>query len=88
MSKRELESWQAFYLLYPFDDLHRYHRPAALISASAAMAMTSGDLMPAIQKRLQFLQPEPSVDEFPAGNFSEADMRTMRAFGVRPPQVK
>lgn len=76
-----MEGWRAFYQLYPFDDLHRYHRPAALISAS----MGSGDLMPAIKKRLNYLHPEPQEEDLPIGNFSAADVRTMRAFGARPP---
>lgn len=29
MSAVEFEHWQAYYAHSPFDDLHRYHRPAA-----------------------------------------------------------
>lgn len=75
MSRREYERWMAFYRLYPFDDRHRYHRPAALIST----AIGGGDL----QARLEWLEPEP----VPPG-FSDADMNTFRAFGVRPPSRK
>ena len=31
MTDEEFEDWVAFYNLYPFDDFHRYQRPAALI---------------------------------------------------------
>lgn len=75
MSQAEYERWMAFYRLYPFDDGHRYHRPAALIST----ALGGGDL----QARLEWLAPEP----VPPG-YSDADMSIFRAFGVRPPSRK
>lgn len=34
MTAPEFDTWKAFYAAHPFDDFHRYHRPAALISAS------------------------------------------------------
>ena len=34
MSEVEFESWQAYYAESPFDDMHRYHRPAAYQAAS------------------------------------------------------
>jgi hypothetical protein len=34
MSQAEYLSWRKFYADQPFDDRHRYHRPAALIAAS------------------------------------------------------
>lgn len=34
ITEDELESWKAYYRHWPFDDLHRYHRPAAMIGAS------------------------------------------------------
>ncbi len=30
----ELDGWRSFYELYPFDDLHRFHRPAAVIGTA------------------------------------------------------
>lgn len=68
MPQSEVESWVEFYRLYPFDDLHRFHRPAALVSA----ALSGGEL----QSRLDWLQPEPST-----AAMSDADLRTLRAFG-------
>lgn len=49
----ELEGWRAYARLFPFDDLHRYHRPAALIAQHASTK--GGDL----KKLLDFLQPRP-----------------------------
>jgi hypothetical protein len=63
-------SWIEFYRLYPFDDLHRYHRPAALVS---------GSMGGKIDKALDWLQPEPAI-----GDFSDADMTVLKAFGIRP----
>ena len=71
MSAAEFESWVEFYRCYPFDDLHRYHRPAALVSVS----MAGGD----IKERLEWLAPEPVPD-----GLSDADARTMRALGIKP----
>lgn len=71
MSQREFRQWVEFYRNHPFDDLHRYHRPAALVSVSIA----GGD----VKERLEWLAPEP----VPEG-LDEADLRTMRALGVKP----
>lgn len=49
MTDDELAVWREFYRLYPFDDLHRYHRPAALVSAS----MSGGGY----EEKIEFLQP-------------------------------
>jgi hypothetical protein len=53
MPRREFEAWREFYVLYPFDDLHRYHRPAALVSVS----LGGGDL----QQRIDWLQPPADI---------------------------
>ena len=71
MTQREYNGWIEFYKLYPFDDLHRYQRPAALISSSM-----SGDL----EKKLDWLAPDPSTKDY-----SQADMNTLKAFGFRKP---
>jgi hypothetical protein len=71
MSQEEWDSWLSFYRAYPFDDFHRYHRPAALVAHS----MGGGD----ISKKLEWLQPEP----IPEG-MTLADFETMKAFGITP----
>jgi hypothetical protein len=73
----ELQSWREFYLLYPFDDVHRYHRPAAMVAAAHPEVK---DQAAAIRKRLEWLQPPPLV---PA--FGDADLRTIAALGGTPP---
>jgi hypothetical protein len=49
MPKAELVAWREFYTRWPFDDFHRFHRPAALISVS----LGGGDF----KERLDLLQP-------------------------------
>lgn len=71
MTQREFNGWIEYYKNFPFDDLHRYHRPAALIS----VCMNGGDFA----ERINFLQPE----MVPEG-LSDADIRTMKAFGIKP----
>lgn len=66
MTQPEFLSWIEFYRLYPFDDMHRFHRPAALVSSS--MSGTEVD------KLLEWLAPDPALEKF-----SEADRKTMRA---------
>lgn len=72
MTRREFLSWMEFYKLYPFDDFHRFHRPAAL---QAHMARGKASDM---QPLLDWLQPDPRND-----GLTDADMRTMRAFGYK-----
>lgn len=72
MSQVEFERWQQFYQLSPFDDLHRFHRPAAIIAHS--MAGTE------ISKLLEFLRP-PLVEN----GYSSADLATLGALGAIPP---
>lgn len=72
MKPAEFERWIEFYTLAPFDDLHRHHRPAALISVS----MAGGK----IEEKLEWLQPSRA-----ATDYSDADMATFKAFGIKPP---
>ena len=67
MTQAEFESWVRFYELAPFDDLHRYHRPAAL----TARSLGGGDA----GKMIEWL-----IDAVP--EFSDADANTLRAFGI------
>lgn len=75
MPQRELDAWIAFYQRFPFDDRHRYHRPAALVSAAGR----NGDMNQAVMDALDYLQPDPLPD-----GVSQADYNTMRAFGIDP----
>lgn len=68
----EFQGWREFYRLYPFDDMHRFHRPAALVAGS----LGGGEL----KDRLDWLQPDPVN-----AGWDEADLRTFAAFGVKPP---
>lgn len=34
MTQAEFEGWIEFYRRWPFDDLHRFYRPAALVASS------------------------------------------------------
>lgn len=75
MTPREFAAWGEFYRLFPFDDRHRIHRPAALIAAS--MGGTKFD------KLMEFLSPEPKPE-----GFSKVDLSIMDALGVKPPPPK
>lgn len=74
LTQREWESWVAYYRRFPFDDLHRYHRPAALIVAAHNGRST--------QDALDYLHPEPVPD-----GMTLADFNTLKAFGVDPNNV-
>jgi len=71
MSQREFNQWIEFFKLYPFDDFHRFHRPAALVGASMGANP---------EKALEWLQPDPVLSDF-----SIADINTFKAFGIKPP---
>jgi hypothetical protein len=68
MSRGEFLEWAQFYKLFPFDDLHRFHRPAAMIASAMGGA--------GVSERLDWLQP-------PSHEYSDADMNTLRAFGIK-----
>lgn len=77
MSRVEFESWVAFYELHPFDDLHRYHRPAAMVASSLGGG--------SITDRLAWLAPEPAAPDYlDPEQYSDADRRTLDAFGLKP----
>ncbi|AVF41559.1 hypothetical protein AL486_19080 [Pandoraea apista] len=76
MSDQEFQRWAEFYRAWPFDDYHRFHRPAALIAG----AMSSGeDPEDTMRKRLEWLQPSDS--EKP--KHTQADIDLFRAAGRR-----
>ncbi len=67
MTQVEFDRWRHFYVQQPFDDLHRFHRPAALVATSFG-----GEL----KSRLDFLtRPIQTAEE-------DADDVTLRAFGL------
>lgn len=67
MPADERATWIEFYKLYPFDDFHRYQRPAAFIRSGMAGSYEAG---------LDFLAPEPTMV-----GLSAADVSMMRAMG-------
>lgn len=74
MTQSEYIGWQEFYRSFPFDDLHRYHRPAAMVSVSLGGGK--------VAERLEWLQPEP----IPEG-MSLADFNTFKALGFDPEEM-
>ena len=85
MSHRELLSWKEFYRMRPFDDLHRYHRPAAVVASSLGGSKDIGktiDLL--VNDRQTIAQLEKAMS---SGRFSDADMATFAALGMKPPGV-
>lgn len=66
--------WVEFYRAYPFDDFHRFHRPAALVAGS----LGGGELQP----RLDWLQPPPDDGQ------TDADRQLFEAAGVKRRVVK
>lgn len=70
MTQAEALDWIEFYRLFPFDDMHRYHRPAALVARQMGGAEVS-DL-------LEWLQPNPAL-----AKFSAADRAALKAFGIK-----
>jgi len=72
MSRVEFERWAEYYRAHPFDDLHRFHRPAALIAGR-----NGAD----VQSALDYLHPPRLPDGLDA-----AALATMRALGVIGPE--
>ncbi len=71
MSHAEFLSWADFYRRWPFDDFHRFHRPAALIAHSMG-----GGGQEALRQRLDWLAP------LAGGDYTDADRDLFRAAGV------
>lgn len=88
MSGAEFARWLEFYNEQPFDDYHRYQRPAALVGH-----MASGRDMAPI---LAWLKREPAgakLDEHEPeavdnSGRTAADMATIRGLGLRPPPTR
>lgn len=80
MLQAEFEFWGEFYRLFPFDDVSLHARPASALASIWGGSKTAEEV-------LNYLDPSRRVaeDDDPAwAGFSEADRRTMRAFGVTP----
>ena len=75
MTQVEFERWFDFYQMHPFDDLHRYHRPAALIATSMAGAD--------IEQMLEWLHPQYNSEK--DSEYSQADLNTFKALGIKKP---
>jgi hypothetical protein len=69
MTQCEFQSWIEFYKTNPFDDLHRYYRPAALVYAAMGGKAEAG---------IEYLQPE-----IYSGEFDQADINVLKAFGIK-----
>ncbi|MDM0024074.1 hypothetical protein [Variovorax saccharolyticus] len=67
MTLPEFADWITFFKAQPFDDFHRFHRPAALVAGS----LGGGDLQP----RLDWLQPPPD------DGLNDADRDLFKAAG-------
>lgn len=72
MTKPEFLAWQHFYKLHPFDDFHRYFRPAALV-ASAMNGEKFDSLLAWLEKRPY------------SATYSDADLASIKALGFSPP---
>lgn len=79
MSRAEFEAWIEFYKKHPFDDAHRYHRPAAWLT------MAFNGVQPV--KSMVWLTDEIEDMDMPnADGLTGADLSTLRALGLTPPK--
>ena len=76
MTHREFESWKRFYALRPFDDKHRYHRPAAVVAHSMG---GGGDIGRTIDMLVNESKTMKALAQALDGEFSDADKETMKA---------
>ncbi|NGR09401.1 hypothetical protein G5B41_17815 [bacterium SGD-2] len=76
MTRKEFESWKEFYALRPFDDLHRYHRPAAVVAHSMG---GGGDVGKTIDMLVNERKVTDAMQEELAQGFSEADKASIKA---------
>lgn len=81
MTKQEFRSWEQFYDESPFDDLHRYHRPAAML----AQVQIGGDFSSRLDWLVGGRDQRQGRDQSPhlSDQFSEADLRTFAALGLK-----
>lgn len=55
LTEEEIDYWREFYRQHPFDDHHRYHRPAAYVASRHAGSQAAA----AYDAGLTFLSPKP-----------------------------
>ena len=72
MVPKEIASWIEFYKLFPFDDYHRFYRPAALVAGSMS-GTDLDDLLAWLERRF-------------AAPMADSDLSTLAAFGLKPPR--
>jgi len=78
ISNAEFIRWTDFYRKHPFDDFHRYHRPAALVATS----MNGAD----IKSLLDWLQPRYDLPN--ESGYSDEDLATFKALGMDKPPIR
>jgi len=71
MTHAEFLAWVEFFEQHPFDDIHRYHRPATAVAAS--MRSNADAVFDWLTKPLNDI-------------YSNADLQTLAAFGLKPPR--
>lgn len=76
MSIPEFNAWMDFHALFPFDDFHRFHRPAALIATAGVVREERNE---ALSNAVEWLQPDSRT-----AHMSDADKNTLKAFGYVP----
>jgi hypothetical protein len=81
MTRVEFLRWRAFFILFPFDDLHRIHRPAVLTAGAAGKRES-------IDAALKWLHPDPEqvlLDEQLVGrsDIDKSIIRSFRALGTK-----
>jgi len=82
MSREEFDRWIEYFGRHPFDDRHRYHRPAILAGDLLREGVNVNVLLDWLQDD-QATPPEPKV-----ATPEEADANTLRAFGLSRPKGK
>ncbi|QET71442.1 phage tail assembly protein T [Bordetella bronchiseptica] len=82
LTEAEFRSWQQFYQESPFDDLHRYHRPAAML----AQVQVGGDFPARLDWLVGGMGLRQDDDQMPllSDQFSEADLKSFAALGMKP----
>lgn len=74
MSQTEFDRWCEFYKAHPFDDRHRYHRPAALVATAFAGGGNDG-----LDDRLSWL----STGYKEPDELTGADRDLFKALGIK-----